>query len=74
MALQHWETAAPTIGRCPCGGNLRLVEDDDATPIVEAQCDRCTDMTGIQRASLSVSAAPLTAPAATPGSVADFGF
>lgn len=54
-AIQHWAPDAPTVGRCPCGGALMLVEDPgDAHPI-EAQCRACGVPTGVARASAAVS-------------------
>lgn len=78
MTVQHWEPGARTVGRCPCGGVLRFVEDHGAAP-TEAQCEVCADLTGVPHDAATVAPAadaPLaTAPAGVvPGSPEDFGF
>jgi hypothetical protein len=66
--IQHWPPGAPSIALCPCGGVLRLVEDPGPKVPVEAQCERCLELTGV---SHEVAKAGVTVQA---GSVEDFGF
>jgi hypothetical protein len=80
VPLQHWEPGARTVGRCPCGGVLRLIEDHGVAP-AEAQCELCADMTGVPHAVAAAAAAAVAnAPLAptdhgvVPGSPEDFGF
>lgn len=73
--VQHWAPDAPTIARCPapCGGLLRLVEDHGPAVPLEAQCERCHELTGVSHELAKAGAAP-PAPEVLPGSVEDFGF
>jgi hypothetical protein len=71
--IQHWEPDARTLGRCLCGGALRLVEDDGPPQPVEAQCDRCLTLTGMPRGAI-VDNPRLSADVVVPGSPEDLGF
>lgn len=68
MAIRFWPDGAPSVGMCPCGGQLRLVEDLGPALPLEAQCETCTELTGV---SHDVAKAATTV---QPGSPADLGF
>jgi hypothetical protein len=74
VTVQHWEADAPTIARCPCGGPLRLVEDHGPAVPLEAQCERCCELTGVAHGLAKAGAACTATPDVIPGSVQDFGF
>jgi hypothetical protein len=69
-ATRFWPEGAPVIARCPCGGDLMLVEDSDPVRPVEAQCAACGDLTGVAHELVKVT----TASPIVPGSPEDFGF
>jgi len=65
--LQFWPAGAPTIARCHCGGDLKLVEDPGPKVPVEAQCVVCLELTGLPHGAVEETKI-------TPGSPEDFGF
>jgi hypothetical protein len=63
VAIQFFEPAARAVARCPCGGLLRLVEDAGPRVPVEAQCDRCLELSGVAH---ELAAGPAPAPQLEP--------
>lgn len=63
--VQHYEPGAEVVGSCPCGGDLRLVEDEGPRRPLVTQCEDCRVLTGLARVStqLDLAGAPEVPPA-----------